>query len=354
MKPLLLLGLCLLARFACAEPLLQVQAHLVPATGVVVGQTVALQVDVLTDTWFSSAPQLPTLDLPGARVLPPDDQAQHLTLKVDGKTLFGMRYTWRITPQQAQALRIPALTIQATPGQASAPLSARSPPLQLEVSLPAGAPVGKPLLVAQALTFTQQISYSATPPKAGDSVTRTLTLQAEGALSLSLPTPTLAEVNGLSRYLKTPQVLALDDGRGHVRGGQRIDSVTYRIDQAGRFELPAINLAWWNVASQQMATAQLPAVAFQAAAATSAPPVFSIREDLKQLGSGARLHLARYWLALASLLALVAALVCAARAFMPHAAHCRQQARLHYRALRKALAPRELRPLNPRLDKEYP
>jgi hypothetical protein len=47
------------------------------------------------------------------------------------------------------------------------------------------------VLVAQGLRLTQQIVNSATPLKVGDSVTRQLTLQADGALAMSLPTPSL-------------------------------------------------------------------------------------------------------------------------------------------------------------------
>ena len=56
---------------------------------------------------------------------------------------------------------------------------------------------------------------------------------------MSLPTPSLGDVSGLSRYPKTPQISNLDDGRGNFTGGQRIDSVTYRIDTEGHYTLPA-------------------------------------------------------------------------------------------------------------------
>lgn len=345
MKSLCWLALTLLAPLADAAPRLEARAQLLPADSAVVGQTVELQLDVLTDTWFTRAPQLPTLDLPDALVLPPDDQAQHLTLKEGDQTLYGMRYTWRITPQVAQRLSIPALTVQATPGQSAAPLSARSPPLQLDIHLPVGAVPGQPLLVAQALSFSQQLRYSHTPPRVGDSVTRTLVLQADGALSLSLPAPALAEVPGLNRYLITPQVLPLDDGHGHLRGAQRIDSARYRIDQAGALQLPAIELHWWDAASQQAAVARLPAVAFTAQPAAVVTPVFALDRSFQ------RLHLARYWPGVLGACALLAAFAYCAR---PHLAHYRRRLLCGYRAVRRFLAPRELRPLNPRLDKDCP
>jgi hypothetical protein len=89
-------------------------------------------------------------------------------------------------------------------------------------------------------------------------VTRQLTLQADDALAMALPVPPLGEVAGLSRYPQTPQVSRLDDGRGNVLGGQRIDAVTYRIDKAGAYTLPDIAVKWWDVKTQQSRTRKCP------------------------------------------------------------------------------------------------
>lgn len=222
------------------EPLLRVQARVQPVDSIMVGGLVELQLDVLTDTWFTDAPTLPDLTLNGALVMPPNGHAQHLNQTLDGKSFNGMRYSYLITPSLAQGFDIPALTVRATPAQASAPLSAQSQPLHFTAAQPPGFQAGEAVLVASGLRFSQQTFSSATPLKVGDSLTRQLTLQADGALAMSLPTPSMAEVSGLSRYPKAPQVSTLDDGRGHFNGGQRIDTVTYRIDTQGRYSLPAI------------------------------------------------------------------------------------------------------------------
>ena len=73
----LLIGLISLNTFA-ADPQLKVQASLQPADPVMVGSLVKLQLDVFTDSWFTSAPTLPDLKLPGALVMPVS--YTHLTL----------------------------------------------------------------------------------------------------------------------------------------------------------------------------------------------------------------------------------------------------------------------------------
>ncbi|MDR6915651.1 hypothetical protein J2X66_002519 [Pseudomonas sp. 3296] len=319
--------LCLFTTAAlAAEPDFRVQTHLQPATSVMVGGILELQLDVLTDSWFTDAPTLPDLKLQGALVLPPDGHAEHINQTLDGKSFNGMRYTYRITPNLAQGFDIPPLTVQATPGQASAPLSARSQALHFTAAHPPGFKPGETVLVAQGLRFTQKVINSATPLKVGDSITRQLTLQADNAMAMSLPAPALDDVSGLSRYPKNPQVSNLDDGRGNFNGGQRVDTVTYRIDTEGRYNLPAIELTWWDASSQQTLTAQVPAVSFEATANSAYKPVFSIADDLKKLGQQSRVHLSGHWLVVLTLL-LVAILAGGfARPFV-HRAYVAAQAR---------------------------
>jgi len=279
-----------------ADPQLRAQVRLQPAEGAVVGGLLELQVDVLTDTWLTSPPVLPDLKLDGASVMPPAGQADHFNQTLDGHSYSGMRYRYLISPNVVGEFELPALSVRATPGQASAEMTAQTQPLHFTAAQPPGFEPGEVPLVATGLRLTQSILNSATPLQVGDTLTRELTLQADNALALALPKPALAEVEGLSRYPLTPQVSNLDDGRGHFLGGQRMDSIRYRIDTAGRHTLPAIAVKWWDSSARQIRTARLPAVTFEAAAGDAYKPVFSITEELKQLGENRGLHVSIRWL----------------------------------------------------------
>ncbi|CAH0210485.1 hypothetical protein SRABI89_01976 [Pseudomonas koreensis] len=294
LSALLLTSLLSLNVFA-APAQLKVQAHLNPSEGAMVGGLVELQLDVLTDTWFTSGAALPDLQLDGALVMPPNGQAQHLNQTIDGQSFNGLRYSYLITPNVARSFDIPALTVRATLGQATEEISAQSQPLSFSAAQPPGFAPGETPLVARGLRLKQIITNSATPLKVGDSITRELTLQADGALAMALPIPTFSDVDGLSRYAKTPQVTALDDGRGNILGGQRVDSASYRIDSAGTYTLPAIRVKWWDSAARQIRSAEVPAVSFEAAANTAYKPVFSLAEDLRQLQQN-HLHFSSRWL----------------------------------------------------------
>lgn len=332
-----------------AEPQLRVNAQLVPGTSVVVGEQLQVQVEVLTDTWFTAAATLPELKLAGARVQPPGGEAEHTTRVIDGQTFYGMRYAYLITPTLAQHFSVPALTVSAQPGQASAPLSAQSTPLAFIANLPPGFEPGEPMLVASGLRLSQTLTASAL--KVGDTLTRTLTLQADNTPGLSLPPPATTKVNGLRLYPQAPVISNLDDGRGTVTGGQRIDHLVYRVENGGHYTLPALQVKWWDSRNHRLQIAQLPALTFEAQATSTYTPTFSVADDLKALGQHARWQLSRHllaWIAAVVVLVMAAYLV---RALWPRLSSGWRKA---WPALRWACRQLRLVPLNPRHEKDFP
>ena len=330
------------------EPQLLVQARLVPGDAVVVGEAVQLQVDVLTDTWFTRGASLPELSLAGTDVMPPNGEAGHLSQTIQGQTFSGLRYTYRITPWQAQAFSIAPLTVRATPAQASHELSGQTPALTFRASLPEGFSPGEPVLAASALRLSQSLTPSGGPFKVGDSLTRSVTLQADGTPGLALPAPPQASVAGLDAYPQTPQVSNLDDGRGGFNGGQRVDRVSYRIQREGDFELPAIRVKWWDSVNRKTRFSELPAVTFKATARSSDTPVFSIVDDLRQMGQPTRLRLPAFWLVGAAALLLAVALY-VNRGRLLHVLNAVR----HWLRNRPPRKNYGLRPLNPRHEKDF-
>lgn len=301
---------CLLLAIASparAAPTVLAESRMVPDGTLTVGSTARLEVDVLVDTWFTAEPQLPPLELPGALVMPPSTEATHLTVQRDGRTLFGLRFSYLITPEEAREYQLPALTIQVSPGQADAPVAVATRPLSFLSRLPPGAPAGQRLLVAQSVSVEQHVKRSRPTLQVGDSLTLQLVIEARGAQAMLIPPPAFGEVDGLRRYLRTPQVTPLDNGRGAFTGGRRVDTVSYVVDRPGDFQLPAIELPWWDATANQLRQASVPAVTFKAVANASYQAPFSVAEDLRQLGRHTRLHIEQHWLLLLGSLLLGAA-----------------------------------------------
>ena len=347
MKPCALALLVFVGLAQAGEPQLLVQARLVPGDAVVVGETLQLQVDVLTDSWFTRGASLPELSLAGTDVMPPNGEAEHLSQTIQGQTFSGLRYTYRMTPTQAQVFSIAPLTVRATPAQASHELSGQTPALTFSASLPEGFSPGEPVLAASALRLSQSLTPPGGPFKVGDSLTRSVTLQADGTPGLALPAPPQASVAGLGAYPQTPQVSNLDDGRGGFTGGERIDQVSYRIEREGDYELPAIRVKWWDSLNRKTRFSELPAVTFKATASSSYTPVFSIVDDLRQMGQPTRLRLPATLLAGAGLLLLAVVLSVNRHRLHPVLNATRQW--LRNRPPRKNYG---LRPLNPRHEKD--
>ena len=324
-----------------AEPQLRVQAQLLPGSSVVVGEQLQVQVDVLTDTWFTAAATLPDFKLPGARVQPPNGEAQHTTQVIDGQTFYGMRYTYGITPNAAQHFNVPALTVSAQPGQASVPLSAQSQALAFDATQPPGFATGEPVLVASAVRLSQTLA--ARDLKVGDSLTRTLILQADNTPGLSLPPPSAAPINGLRLYPLAPSISNLDDGRGSVTGGQRIDHQVYRVEQGGHYTLPAISVKWWDSRNHRLQVAQWPALTVEAQALSAYTPTFAIEQQHWTLSRQLLL-----WIASIAVLILAGYLL---HVVWPRMA---RTSRKTWAALRWWCRQLRLLPLNPRHEKDLP
>ena len=324
--------LCCLAVLAHgAEPEVRVQSRLVPAGSAMVGGTVNLEVDLLVETWFTAAPVLPKLDLPGTVVTPPGGEAQHLSETQDGKAFTGLRFVYQIIPQVAERFEIPALVFQVQPGQGSGPVNVQSQPQRFVAKALAGGSADAQHLVARTVTFTQDIERSHEPLRQGDSVTRRLRIEAEGAQAMSIPPPPFVEVEGLKRYVQPPKVMPLSDGRGGSAGGARDDSATYVVGEAGRLVLPAIELRWWDAETGEARSVSVPEVEVEAVEGGGYQVPFSVSEDLRALGQTARVTISGHWLLLVAVLALVSVLAYFGR---PWARLVRERLR-HWKAARR-------------------
>lgn len=313
MRRLLVLLLCLAPLLVRGEPQVRVETRMVPATPAKVGDRLRLEVDLLVDTWFTAPPQLPALELPGAQVMPPVSEPPLLSVQRDGRPFFGVRYVYRIMPSEARRFEVPALSIRVSPGQAAQPVTVRSQPLGFVVAaLPAGEAAGK-RLVAKSLIVVQRLVRSRETLQVGDSLTRELQIDVGDALALQIPPPELAEVDGLRRYLKAPQLTSLDDGRGGVSGGRRVDRVSYVAQRPGHFRLPAIELHWWDATNGAERRASVPAVEFEVGEAAAERAPFPLAEDLRRLGQRSKLFIAWHWLLLSALVPLGGMLLVCAR-----------------------------------------
>jgi hypothetical protein len=109
---------------------------------------------------------------------------------------------------------------------------------------------------------------------AGEPITRSLTLVADGLTAAQLPELTLQQIDGIKQYPDQP---GLQNGRSNQGiTGKREQKVALIPGAEGTYRVPEISLPWWNLETGKLETATIPARELSVAAATTAvaqPPV---------------------------------------------------------------------------------
>ena len=187
-----------------------------------------------------------------------------------------MRYG--IYPQHSGELLVPAQTFSATQvdsqqSNAPAPLGpvpgklvhVSSPDIPLKVKpKPQDYPSTAPWLPARSLSMSETWNPEPDHCRVGDSLTRTLTLKAQGLSSAQLPALTATDVNGLRRYPDLPQLSNQITENGLI--GSREEREALVPTRIGQVELPAVEVVWWNTHEDRLERSYLPARTLQVAA----------------------------------------------------------------------------------------
>jgi hypothetical protein len=149
----------------------------------------------------------------------------------------------------------------------------RSEALSLPVQeRPPAAP--QPWLPARALRLQEEWSEDRPQFAVGEPVTRTLTLMAAGIPAAQLPELPKASQPGLKIYADQPLVRDQIQADGIL--GVRQEKQALLPTAPGRYELPAVEILWWNLDTDRPETVRLPARTIEVAPAPGtsgqAPP----------------------------------------------------------------------------------
>ncbi len=112
-------------------------------------------------------------------------------------------------------------------------------------------------LPAKSLTLTESWSPSLPEFRVGEPVTRTLQLEAVGLTGVQLPNIINENtLNHFKYYADKPVVKTQDNGQTLI--GTLQEKIAIVPTQAGKFELPEINLIWWDIQNNKAQQAVLP------------------------------------------------------------------------------------------------
>lgn len=245
-----------------------VRAKLQPAKGIIVGQPVSLVVSVLVPNYFTGSPDFPEFEIENAIVVLPQDRPQNTNEQIGGITYAGITETYTIYPQQPGDFRLPpahvTVTYASTPPKttiAVVPL----PSLDFHADVPPAAKYLDYFLPTTQLVMQQKWSSPLKNLRAGDSIERTIVVTATRMQAMLIPPLPFDAPSGIRLYQEEPVVQDKKTDRGEFLYGRREQSTEYLIQKAGEYTLPAIELTWWNLSTDRLVKATLPAVHFTAA-----------------------------------------------------------------------------------------
>nr|WP_225776943.1 BatD family protein [Pseudomonas sp. Marseille-Q3773] len=190
------------------------------------------------------------------------------------KEINGVRHgvietRYAIYAQQSGTLDIPSLTFTATAAASPDPagtartgrqVQVSSLPLRLAVRpIPAAWPAGAPWLPARSLSLEEH--WNPDPGnqqvQIGDSLTRNITLRAEGLSSTQLPPLPATEITGLRRYPDQPLLRNEIGERGMTANREEREALV--PTHSGALALPVLEVAWWNTREDHLEHSSLPA-----------------------------------------------------------------------------------------------
>ena len=274
-----------------------VRAYTEPEEQVWLGQLTRLTVEVRTSIWFTDAPRYPDIQVGGAIALLPGQFGSNSTERVGGVTYAVQRRSYLVFPQRAGRLDLPAIDVQfatQTVDGPSGPLSLQTEPLALEVRFPQEAQDVQHFVTTPQLRIDERYDRAFEELQAGDAIVRTVSVSASDTLALLLPELSFGAPDGISVYPSQPEMNdAINRG---VYRGERTESVTYMLEEAGDFTLPEIELHWWNPETEELHRERLDEVSFSVAAGPSVGAVDEIVEEVASPQAANRVVALAAWL----------------------------------------------------------
>lgn len=245
------------AQDAAAPPVpdVLVREGLDPTAGAVLGQHVALHVDVLFRGTMPRPPRVSVAQVPGLQVIRFESQGTTIRESVGGEAYVGQRFEFALYARRGGAFDIPAATVTLLDREGGETGTAQGQPLRLDIDVPPGIDVSQPVVATRRLSLDQQWQPSpAGPLKPGDAVVRIITRGAEDIPGLAMLDLDLSAPDGVHAYADPPDIR--DSVNRGVVTGHRIDRITYVFERGGDFRLPAMAQPWWDLGTNALKTAQ--------------------------------------------------------------------------------------------------
>lgn len=274
---------------------LLIRSWIEPADEIVVGEEIQLTIEVSTQRWFAGGTTIRYPDEKNLVILRRDTFANNLSRREGAMTWVIQRWNLELYPQAEGHYRLPPIELEVAVNDATAGVvrgALQTGPLEFEAHVPAALAGVKKWLATPMLSLEHELDREAVELVPGDAFTRQINLRATHVTAMMLPPVHASEVPGLAAYEDTPQ-LRDTSNRGEATAERR-QSITYVVEQAGQYLLPAQVFYWWDTSNRELKTVVLPELSIDAGIAASS----SAGDEPTPAGARLRERLARSWLLL--------------------------------------------------------
>ncbi len=249
-----------------SRPILRVRLE--PKGVVIVGQPITLSVDVLVPTWFTRAPVYPSLEIPGAIAVLSDARPVNLSERIAGDTWAGMTRNYIIYPQEPRAYTLPPAEViivyALEGGKSSRPLGVKLPHRTFKAKIPDETAGLDYFIATSRLRLRERFDRKIENLKVGDTIQRTITITADNTLAMFLPPIGFGAFEGLAVYAQPPHTIDEKQERSDFLRGKRVESATYLIQKQGNYELPTVEIFWWDLNARRVRKSTLATIVFNA------------------------------------------------------------------------------------------
>lgn len=245
---------------------LQVRTWLEPAIDIVPGQQIKLTLEIATDRWFAGGTRIQIPEVPGLVIIQSDNFAANATEQRAGQSWVIQRWTLEVYPQREGNFLIPGVVARVKINDSNNQViegEVTGPGLTFAATVPQALQRIEQWVAAPEFTVSQRFDRELTGLIPGDALEREVIFEANEVMAMMLPTFDEQPISGLTAYPESP-TLQNTSNRGTLVASRRT-KITYIVEQAADYQLPAQDYFWWDTESGELQLISLPPVLIEAA-----------------------------------------------------------------------------------------
>ncbi|MCR9233063.1 MAG: BatD family protein [bacterium] len=229
-----------------------------------VGQQVPFTVQLRAPGSFSGAAVFSLPEIPRVVIIKTGSPVVS-SEEIEGKTWFVQTHDFALFSQQSGTVTIPEFTVRFSHKDGfTGPVhdqSAQVPAAQVKIERPPSSSAQDFLVTTGSFKLKERWDPQPGATEQGAVFQRTITQEADHVTGMALAPPPEAVPAGVRLYLGQPTVSDKTERGAFI--GTRVDTLTYQLQEAGTWTLPAIRYQWWDPEKKTFGSQTLPAVTFE-------------------------------------------------------------------------------------------